>query len=55
MGIKSGNKTKSLLCRDLGTLSYTQQESTLRLHDSRAGPVSWGLSIVMLGSRLEIF
>ena len=31
------------LCRDL------------RLHDNRGGLVNWDTSIVMLGSRLEIF
>ena len=35
--------------------SQTQQKSTLRLYDNWASPVSWDPSIVMLGSRVEIF
>ena len=44
------------LCRDLGTLDKRQKKkSTLRLHVNQASPVSWDPSIVMPGSRLEIF
>ena len=36
-------------------LSLTQQKSTLRLYDNRASPVCWDTSIVMPGSRVEIY
>ena len=36
-------------------LSLTQQKSTLRLYDNRASPVWWDTSIVMPGSRVEIY
>ena len=45
------------LCRDLGPLvkRKKKKKSTLRLYDNRASPVSWDLSIVMQGSRVENF
>ena len=41
------------LCRKLGTL--LKRNKNQLCHDNQASPVSWDLSIVMPGSRVEIF
>ena len=42
-------------CRDLGILVKHNIDQLCDLYDNRVSPVSWDPSIVMPGSRMEIF